>query len=55
MDQKKIVYWWTGKEEYEFKDDHKGECEDCGAEATLSEDNVCEDCHIISMNEDEDF
>jgi hypothetical protein len=54
MDPKKSVYWWTGIEEYEFKDDHKGECEGCGAEATLSEDNVCEHCHIIFMNDDDD-
>ncbi|MGD6816328.1 hypothetical protein ACQCVE_04525 [Metabacillus sp. 113a] len=55
MVPKKTVYWWTGKEEYEFKDDHKGECEACGGEANLNEDNVCEDCYIIFMNEDEDF
>ncbi|MGO4888029.1 hypothetical protein ACJ2A9_09750 [Anaerobacillus sp. MEB173] len=55
MDPKKIVYWWTGKEEYEFKDDHIGECEVCGDEATLNEDNVCEDCYITFMNEEEDF
>lgn len=56
MDPKQIVYWWTGKEEYKFKDDHKGECEGCGYEATLNEDNVCEDCYVIFMNnEDEDF
>ena len=55
MDPKKIVSWWTGKEEYDFKENHKGECESCGAEATLSEDNVCKNCHVTFMDEDEDF
>jgi len=47
MDPKKTVYWWTSKENYEFKEDHKGECVACVGEATLNEDNVCEDCYII--------
>lgn len=55
MNPKKNIYWWTGKEEYEFKDDHNGECEACGNETILNEDNICEDCHVIFMNEDEDF
>jgi hypothetical protein len=55
MDQKKAMYWWSDMEEYKFIDDHEGECAACGAEATLSEDDVCEGCHIVFMNEDEDF
>jgi hypothetical protein len=51
----KKIYWWTDKEEYKFEGDHEGDCEGCGDESTLNDNNVCEECYTIFMNEDEDF